>query len=74
MAASYLIQLDSIPPVTTLLVLAALLLLPLVIFQLKRVLYPTLDPREPPLLRPKIPIIGHAFAIVWEGGGYFQRL
>ncbi|KAK3302292.1 monooxygenase-like protein [Chaetomium strumarium] len=73
MAASDLIELDNNIPPATLLVVAALLL-PFLILQLRRVLYPTYDPREPPVLRPKIPLIGHAFSIVWEGGGYFQRL
>lgn len=66
--------LNELSPLTLTLVLtvAALALLGLAL--LKRVLYPTHDPREPPVLRPRIPLIGHAISIAREGGGYYERL
>jgi hypothetical protein len=48
--------------------------LPLALFWLNRVLYPALGPREPPLLRPKIPYVGRAISIFREGGNYYGRL
>ncbi|KAH6849883.1 cytochrome P450 [Chaetomium sp. MPI-CAGE-AT-0009] len=60
-----------IPPIILILSLVVLLL---VLCLLRGVFYPTLDPREPPLLRPKVPFIGHSLSIVTKGGGYYDRL
>ena len=57
----------------TLLALSSVLL-SLALVSLKRVLYPALDPREPPVLRPKVPFFGHTFSIVSDGGAYYDRL
>lgn len=32
---------------------------------------PTLDPREPPLLKPKIPVVGHLINMIMKGNGFF---
>ncbi|KAF1991366.1 cytochrome P450 [Aulographum hederae CBS 113979] len=32
------------------------------------------DPREPPLIRPKIPWIGHILGVIWRGTTYMQEL
>lgn len=63
--------LDDMSPTAWLLSLTAL---PLALFFLKRVLYPTYDSREPPALWPKIPFIGHVISIAWESGGYYERI
>lgn len=60
-----------IPP--TVLALALVVLL-LILYLLRWALCPTLDPREPPMLWPKIPLIGHSLSIVSEGGEYYGRL
>jgi hypothetical protein len=57
----------------TALVLGLVVLL-LILSLLRWALYPTLDPREPPVFWPKIPLIGHSLSIVSEGGGYYDRL
>jgi hypothetical protein len=33
-----------------------------------------LDPREPPLLKPKIPFIGHLIGILTDQSVYFEKL
>lgn len=60
-----------IPSTTLVLGLVVILL---ILALLRWALYPTLDPREPPMLWPKIPLIGHSLSIVSEGGGYYDRL
>jgi hypothetical protein len=54
----------------------AAVVLPLILFilWLKRVLYPTYSAREPPALYPRVPFLGHAWSLLREGGGYFDRL
>ncbi|KAK4044691.1 hypothetical protein C8A01DRAFT_12010 [Parachaetomium inaequale] len=66
-----IIQLGNVSP--TLLV-SGLVLLSLALVSLKRVLHPALDPREPPVLRPNVPFIGHTLSIVSEGVAYYDRL
>lgn len=41
---------------------------------LKRLLYPTYDPREPKVLRPRIPLIGHIISLVRECGEFYIKL
>ena len=33
-------------------------------------LTPRLDPREPPLLKPKVPLIGHIIGLLWNEYDY----
>lgn len=65
------LKLDDLSTTSWVLILTAT---SLALFVFKRVLYLAHDPREPPLLWPKIPFIGHAISIVWEAGGYPERL
>lgn len=37
-------------------------------------LSPEMDPREPPLLKPKIPVIGHIIGLVREHTAFYTRL
>ena len=37
-------------------------------------LSPEMDPREPPLLKPKIPVIGHIIGLLTEHTALFARL
>jgi hypothetical protein len=74
MALQYLLYLTHLDNTSPFVLLSAVVVLGLAVLSLKRLLYPTYDPREPPALRPKIPIVGHAFSIVREGGGYYERL
>ncbi len=53
---------------------AGLIVLALAVLFLRRVFYLTYDPREPPALWPKIPFVGHAYSIIFEGGPCFERL
>jgi hypothetical protein len=39
-----------------------------------RGLYPSIDPREPPLKKPEIPIVGHIIGLARGHGGYFEYL
>ncbi|KXX78948.1 Cholesterol 7-alpha-monooxygenase [Madurella mycetomatis] len=64
-------QLSELSPLTLNLAVAAFLA---VLILLKRVLYPTFDPREPPVLHPKIPFLGHLISIAREASGYYARL
>ncbi|KAJ4304264.1 hypothetical protein N0V88_001877 [Collariella sp. IMI 366227] len=48
--------------------------LSLAAFLLRRVLYPTYDPREPPVLRPKLPFFGHFWSMSRELLAYFERM
>lgn len=41
---------------------------------LKRLLYPTYDPREPPIIWPNTPFIGHIISLVQECGEFYIRL
>lgn len=33
-----------------------------------------IDPREPPLLKPKVPVIGHLIGILWHQSVYLEKL
>lgn len=48
--------------------------LPIVLLLLKKTLYPTFDPREPPVFRPRVPFVGHLVSMILEGGSFYQRL
>ena len=54
--------------------IAGIVALPLVVFLLNRLLFPTVDPREPPILRPKVPVFGHIYSLMRETGAYYSRL
>ncbi|KAK0646535.1 cytochrome P450 [Cercophora newfieldiana] len=53
---------------------AAAILIPLLLLVLKKAYSPPLDPREPPLVRPWIPFVGHIISLARESNGYFFRL
>ncbi|KAF6800993.1 prostacyclin synthase [Colletotrichum sojae] len=55
------------------LVTAALVLLPLMVV-LKKMLFPVYDPREPPILRPRVPFFGHVFSLISEASEFYGRL
>lgn len=41
---------------------------------LRKLLLPTFDPREPPVFRPKIPVVGHLISMATEKSGFYRRL
>jgi hypothetical protein len=41
---------------------------------LQKLSSPGLDEREPPLLKPSIPVVGHLIGMAKHHGGYFQIL
>lgn len=59
---------------TTPATMAVLAALPLALFLLKRVFLPTVSAREPPVLRPTIPFVGHIISLIREKTGLFDRL
>ncbi|KAF4845417.1 7-alpha-hydroxycholest-4-en-3-one 12-alpha-hydroxylase [Colletotrichum siamense] len=58
---------------TVLLAAATFLMVPLAVI-LKRLLFPTFDAREPPILRPKVPFFGHVVSLVKEAANFNNRL
>ncbi|KAL6355413.1 hypothetical protein LRP88_11002 [Fusarium phalaenopsidis] len=55
-------------------VLTAAIIIPLLFVGLKKLLYPTFDPREPPILRPRIPFIGHIVGMIRERSSWYIRI
>ncbi|KAI8651201.1 hypothetical protein NCS55_01363700 [Fusarium keratoplasticum] len=55
-------------------VLTAAIIIPLLFVGLKKLLYPTFDPREPPVLRPRIPFIGHIVGMIRERSSWYIRI
>lgn len=53
---------------------ATALAVPLVLYLVKIVVFPTVDPREPPVLRPKLPFIGHLVSLAREKNSMYDRL
>ncbi|PKS08401.1 hypothetical protein jhhlp_005345 [Lomentospora prolificans] len=53
---------------------AAIAALPIAAYLINRLLFPTIDPREPPILRPTIPFIGHILSLIREQNHMFDRL
>jgi hypothetical protein len=45
-----------------------------VIFLVNMLLTPRLEPGEPPLLKPKIPLIGHIIGIIYHQSDYHRRV
>lgn len=41
---------------------------------LQRYVSPSLDPLEPPLLKPRVPLVGHIISMFQEGSGFYTRL
>ncbi|KAG5664970.1 hypothetical protein KAF25_008704 [Fusarium avenaceum] len=41
---------------------------------LQRYVSPSLDPLEPPLLKPRAPLVGHIISMLQEGSGFYVRL
>jgi hypothetical protein len=39
-----------------------------------RLASPGVDPSEPPLLKPRVPILGHLVAMMREKAGFYRRL
>jgi hypothetical protein len=48
--------------------------MPLIVYLLNKIIFPTVDPREPPVLRPKVPFIGHIVSLLSEKTRFFDRL
>lgn len=44
------------------------------LYLLKACLFPTMDPLEPPLLKPRVPIFGHIISMMTEKAGFYTRL
>jgi hypothetical protein len=43
-------------------------------FLLGRYVSPSVDSLEPPLLKPRVPLVGHIISMFSEGGGFYVRL
>jgi hypothetical protein len=41
---------------------------------LQRYASPSLDPLEPPLLKPRVPLVGHIISMLQEGSSFYVRL
>lgn len=54
--------------------LTAIAALPLALILLKRVVFPSVGPREPPVLRPTIPFFGHVISLIREKTAMYDRL
>ncbi|KAJ3544468.1 hypothetical protein NM208_g3026 [Fusarium decemcellulare] len=59
-------QLGSAKKISPITLTAALVLVPILSILLKKFLFPTFDPREPPVLRPRIPFVGHIIGMIRE--------
>ncbi|KAI9151503.1 Cytochrome P450 monooxygenase [Paramyrothecium foliicola] len=44
------------------------------IWWLQRLIFPALEPLEPPFLRPKVPIVGHVVSMMREKASFYARL
>ncbi|KAM5374561.1 hypothetical protein ACJA88_008026 [Fusarium oxysporum] len=44
------------------------------LFLLSRYVSPSLESLEPPLLKPRVPLVGHIISMFSEGGGFYVRL
>jgi hypothetical protein len=53
---------------------AAAAAVPVVVYLVYRVLFPSIDPREPPVLPPAIPFLGHILSLMREQNNMFHRL
>lgn len=51
-----------------------ILIAPILLFSLKKIFYPTVDPREPPIVRPTIPFVGHIISMIRERASWYKRL
>ncbi|KAK1447321.1 hypothetical protein CMEL01_09160 [Colletotrichum melonis] len=51
-----------------------LALFPLIALAISRISTPSLDPREPPLLKPTIPVVGHLVNMLHKGGKYYLEM
>lgn len=52
----------------------AIILITIILFVLTRLISPTLDPKEPPLLKSRIPVIGHIIGIIRLQTSYHKFL
>ncbi|KAK1990830.1 cytochrome P450 [Colletotrichum falcatum] len=53
---------------------SGLFILLFALFFVRRLGHLDMDPREPPLLQPKVPIVGHVVSMWLHGGGYYLEL
>lgn len=67
---SRLVDLAALTPATAAVAVACVLLAILI----KAAYFPSLDPREPPLVRSTVPFIGHILGMVQHQSDYFTRL
>jgi hypothetical protein len=67
-------QLSQFDTFSQLLLISGLGVLPFALLFFQRVVCSTYDSREPTVLWPKIPFIGHAISNIREGSGYYERL
>jgi hypothetical protein len=65
--------LETMPQMTSTVVIA-LAAAPLLLYVVGRVLFPQVDSREPPILRPKIPFFGHILSFARQNNRYYERL
>ncbi|KAM5344429.1 hypothetical protein ACJ41O_012965 [Fusarium nematophilum] len=56
------------------LILTTILVLPILFIAVKKLLFPPFDPREPPVLKPTIPLIGHIIRMVRERASWYKHL
>lgn len=59
---------------TKILIIGALVLFIFILFGLNGLLTPSWDPREPPLIKPTIPWIGHILGIITKQSKYHHHV
>lgn len=59
---------------TTLTILATIIASAFMLPILNKILTPTMDPNEPPLIKPKFPLIGHIVGIIQHQSGYHKMI
>lgn len=68
------VKITSFTLTTTTTVALNLLIGLLVIYVIQRAIEPNHDPREPPIIRSRIPILGHIGALLTKGNKHFTNL
>lgn len=59
---------------TTLTILATIIASAFLLPILNKILTPNMDPNEPPLIKPKVPLIGHIIGIIQHQSGYHKMI